>query len=104
MTALAWGLALLPLILALYAYAAYPAILWLLARRRSDDAPAVHEQTPLVTVVVPAYNEAAQIRGAIDAILTQRYPADRRQVLVLSDASTDATDDIVREYAARGVE
>src|SRR5256886_12729222 len=32
------------------------------------------------------------------------YPADRRQILVVSDASTDRTDAIVREYTGRGVE
>jgi len=104
MTALGWGLASLPLILAVYAYVAYPAILWALARRPSDAARSARAKPPLVTVVVPAYNEEAQIRGAIEAILAQKYPADRRQILVLSDASTDATDDIVREYSARGVE
>jgi cellulose synthase/poly-beta-1,6-N-acetylglucosamine synthase-like glycosyltransferase len=59
---------------------------------------------PLVTIVVPAYNEEHQIRGAIDAMLAQDYPSDLRQILILSDASTDRTDDIVREYAGRGVE
>src|SRR2546422_3899840 len=32
------------------------------------------------------------------------YPAERRQILVVSDASTDRTDAIVGEYASRGVE
>ena len=32
------------------------------------------------------------------------YPADRRQIVVISDASTDGTDDIVREFANHGVE
>lgn len=104
MTALAWGLASLPLILAVYAYAVYPVVLWVLARRGAGTPAAGHDLPPLVTVVVPAYNEAGQIGGAIEAILAQTYPMALRQVLVLSDASTDATDDIVREYAGEGVE
>ena len=59
---------------------------------------------PSVSIVVPAYNEEAQIRGAIEALIGQDYPADRRQILILSDASTDRTDEIVREYEADGVE
>ena len=32
------------------------------------------------------------------------YPAERRQILIVSDASTDGTDEIVAEYADRGIE
>jgi cellulose synthase/poly-beta-1,6-N-acetylglucosamine synthase-like glycosyltransferase len=32
------------------------------------------------------------------------YPADRRQIVIVSDASTDRTDEIVRSYADHGVE
>ena len=58
----------------------------------------------MVSIVIPAYNEEAQIRGSIESLLAQDYPADRLQILVLSDASTDRTDEIVREFAPRGVE
>jgi cellulose synthase/poly-beta-1,6-N-acetylglucosamine synthase-like glycosyltransferase len=93
----------LPIVLGAYAYLLYPLILRALAARRAGQAqwPAA---TPLVTIVIPAYNEQHQIGGAIEAVLAQDYPADRRQVLILSDASTDRTDDIVRGYADRGVE
>lgn len=99
----------LPLVIGAYAYLLYPAVLRVMAARgarhsaRAGDFPATGTQ-PLVTVVVPAYNEEHQIRGTIEALLAQDYPADRRQMLILSDASTDRTDDIVREYEARGVE
>jgi cellulose synthase/poly-beta-1,6-N-acetylglucosamine synthase-like glycosyltransferase len=89
--------------LLVYAYAVYPAILWLLARERTPQ-PAATSGQPLVSIVIPAYNEEAQIRGAIEALLAQDYPADRRQILILSDASTDRTDEIVGEYADGGVE
>src|SRR5687767_11777366 len=95
-------LASLPLVTAAYAYGLYPALLRLLSRRQ-EVGSAAHD-APHVTLVIPAYNEQDQIRGAIEAALAQDYPAERRQVLVLSDASTDATDDIVREYDSRGVD
>jgi glycosyltransferase involved in cell wall biosynthesis len=59
---------------------------------------------PNVSIVVPAYNEEAQIRGAVEALIAQDYPAGRRQILVVSDASTDKTDSIVREYESQAVE
>jgi cellulose synthase/poly-beta-1,6-N-acetylglucosamine synthase-like glycosyltransferase len=93
-----------PIGLAAYAYVAYPAILWLLARVTPRRKSEVERPLPLVTLVIPAFNEATQIRGAIEALLAQEYPRDRRQILVLSDASTDDTDAIVAEYADRGVE
>jgi cellulose synthase/poly-beta-1,6-N-acetylglucosamine synthase-like glycosyltransferase len=96
-------LAALPLVIGTYAYVVYPTMLRLLARRKSPSAAAATVD-PLVTIAIPAYNEEHQIRGAVEAALAQDYPADRRQILVLSDASTDATDDIVREYESQGVE
>ena len=108
MRAIAFSLLGLPVFIGLYAYIVYPAILWLLSRAFRRDTLAVtsakRSDFPLVSIVVPAYNEEVQIRGAIEALLAQDYPADRRQILILSDASTDRTDDIVREYADRGVE
>lgn len=98
----AWILAASPVAIAVYAYAVYPLLLRLAARAPRSAAAAA--ELPYVTVVVPAYNEEAQIAGAIEALLAQDYPADRRQILVLSDASTDRTDTIVESYAGRGVE
>src|SRR5262249_2902540 len=72
--------------------------------RTPPPAPGFKNGLPCVTAVVPAYNEESQIRGAIEALLSQTYPRDRMQILILSDASTDATDSIVGEYASQGVE
>ncbi len=103
MIVIGWILASLPVVVGMYAYVVYPAILRGLSRRRALPA-APSGAKPLATIVIPAYNEEHQIRGAIEAVLAQDYPADRRQLLVLSDASTDRTDAIVTEYADRGVE
>jgi len=94
----------LPTLLAIYAYIAYPLILWVIARLNKAPVPKPVAALPFVSIVVPAYNEEGQIAGAIDALLAQEYPRDRLQILILSDASTDRTDEIVASYAARGVE
>ncbi len=105
MIAVAYTLVLLPPCLMLYGYGVYPAFLWFMAKGREGRTRAVPGGIqPTVTVVVPAYNEERQIAGAIEALLAQDYPADRRQIIVVSDASTDATDSIVRSYAPQGVE
>ncbi|HSU13280.1 glycosyltransferase [Longimicrobium sp.] len=104
MNTLACILAALPVALALYAYAGYPLALRLLAPfRPAPAAPADPAEWPLLSVSLPAYNEEAQLPGALDALLAADYPRGRLQLLVISDASTDATDDIARSYAGRGV-
>lgn len=105
MSLVAWILIAAPLLLAAYAYAGYPLLLAALARARGrPPAAAEPEEWPMVSISLPAYNEEAQIRGAVESLLALDYPAHRKQVLVVSDASTDRTDDIVMEFAGRGVE
>ena len=102
-----WGVAgvLAPVVMFGYAYVGYPLLLRLMALRRPPPLslrdPA---EWPLITITLPCHNEERRLRTAIDGMLRADYPADRRQILVISDASTDATDQIAREYGARGVE
>ena len=104
MTILLWIIALFPLAIALYAYGLYPLVLRLLARRCAAPTAMVQDEWPLISISLPVYNEATQIRGALDSLIALDYPSDRRQILVISDASDDGTDDIVREYADQGIE
>jgi cellulose synthase/poly-beta-1,6-N-acetylglucosamine synthase-like glycosyltransferase len=94
-------LLLVPVGTALYAYVIYPLLLRVAA---GDPAVPASREIPMVSIVVPAYNEERQIAGAIEALLAQDYPAERRQILILSDASSDRTDEIVRGFAPQGVE
>lgn len=96
---------LLPGLLGTYAYFLYPAILRLWGSLRPARPPLGDPALwPRVSIVVPAYNEARAIRRTIESLLALDYPADRRQILIVSDASEDETDAIVGEYADRGVE
>src|SRR5258708_3068073 len=92
-----------------YTYVGYPAILELLRlirtappRRPLRDRRAV--EWPTISVALPVYNEAEGIAGTLERILAIDYPAERRQILVVSDASTDGTDEIIARFAPRGVE
>lgn len=105
MNAVPYILIALPVAIFGWAYAGYPAVLWLASRFRSARAtPASPDVWPLISITVPAYNEGARIRSTIESLLAIDYPADRRQILIVSDASSDDTDRIVAEYADRGVE
>lgn len=105
MFALAATVAAAPLLIALYAYAGYPLILWVVGKVRPRGTSVRHSaEWPSVTITVPVYNALASIGATLDALLKLDYPRDRFQVLVISDASTDGTDDVVRKYADRGVE
>ena len=95
--------------LCLYTYLGYPAILKLLSlRRRARNATPRRAVSggglPRISIVLPVYNEAAVIADTIERILAIDYPANRRQILVVSDASTDGTDEIVARFAHRGIE
>ena len=87
----------------LYTYVVYPALLRMLPTRYRSTA-VDPEEWPSVSITVPVYNEARQIRQTVESLLAIDYPADRRQILFVSDASDDGTDDVIREYADRGVE
>lgn len=52
--------------------------------------------TPQVTVLIAAYNEREVIEATIRNKLEQDYPEERLEIIVVSDGSTDGTDDIVR--------
>src|SRR5687767_4755004 len=87
----------------LYAYAGYPLLLWLIVRVRGAHPVRIGSDCPRVTLIISAYNEAAVIRDKLENVLRLDYPPDRLEVVVVSDASADGTDEIVLEYAARGV-
>jgi len=56
-------------------------------------------ETPPVSVVIPTYNRATWLPGAIDSVLTQDYP--NLEVLVVDDGSTDETPAVLASYAER---
>ncbi len=85
-----------------WTYLGYPLLLVALARlRRRPLRTGTLE--PTVTVVISAYNEEKAIRRKLENTLALDYPAEKLEVIVASDCSTDRTHDIVREMEARGV-
>ena len=88
-----------------YTYVGYPLLLKAITLFRRARAPGTAPRSwPVISITIPAHNEAATIAATLERILEIDYPSERRQILVVSDASTDGTDDIVRGFADRGVE
>jgi cellulose synthase/poly-beta-1,6-N-acetylglucosamine synthase-like glycosyltransferase len=102
-TALGWLLVFLPVGLMLVSYLGYPLVLMAVGRGRGLIGPADPEEWPELTISIPVYNEERSIAATLDNLLATDYPAERRHLLVISDASTDRTDAIVAGYADRGV-
>jgi cellulose synthase/poly-beta-1,6-N-acetylglucosamine synthase-like glycosyltransferase len=86
----------------LYAYAGYPALVWLVSRLR-PRAVRRGSAEPSVSVVITAYNEERDLRAKLENTLALDYPVEKLEVIVASDCSSDGTDDIAREFAPRGV-
>lgn len=81
----------------MYTYVGYPALLLLAGAffRRRNPAP---NYCPSVSVLIAAYNEEKSIEKKLEQTMALDYPADKLEVLVLSDCSTDNTDEIVRSF------
>jgi cellulose synthase/poly-beta-1,6-N-acetylglucosamine synthase-like glycosyltransferase len=86
-----------------YVVAGYPLLLRLLVAVRGPRHVRQADITPTLSFVISAYNEAGVIRGKLQNALALDYPADCREIIVISDCSDDDTDDIVREFAGQGV-
>lgn len=105
LTVLGWILLAAPVVMFVYAYGVYPALLWLVGMVRRQTPVVVDDPDPwpFISISLPAYNEEASIGRAVESLLALDYPPDRREIVVISDASTDGTDEVVRRYADRGV-
>jgi glycosyltransferase involved in cell wall biosynthesis len=85
-----------------YAYAGYPLLLRLLSlvRRRPVRRAPIQ---PRVSFIITAHNEARRLPEKLENTRRLVYPADRLEVLVASDCSSDETDAIAASRAAQGV-
>jgi chlorobactene glucosyltransferase len=69
------------------------------SRSLDDESDIPPEQPPLVSVIVPARNEAHNIARCVTSILSTTYP--NLELIVVDDSSTDGTAQIARDAAER---
>ena len=84
-----------------YILAGYPLVL---ALDRSRTAPAIRKDLRFqasVTVILAVYNGAEFLRRKLDSLLALNYPPELLNILVISDGSTDETDQVAAGYGDR---
>ncbi len=85
----------------IYTYAVYPGLIWVLARlfgRQPARPPATDATLPFVSLVIAAHNEEVEIGPRVANALASDYPADKFEVIVASDGSTDRTAAVARRF------
>jgi cellulose synthase/poly-beta-1,6-N-acetylglucosamine synthase-like glycosyltransferase len=85
-----------------YALFGYPLLLDWIARRTQNP---VHKDDKLRTVsfVIAVYNGEKFLERKLKSIFALNYPRELMEVLVVSDGSSDRTDEIARSFAGEGV-
>lgn len=82
-----------------YAYIGYPALLAAWARLRPKPLSiGTRRRLPAVSIILAVRNEGRRLAARIDNLLDLDYPADRRQIIVVSDGSTDDTLAVLDRY------
>jgi cellulose synthase/poly-beta-1,6-N-acetylglucosamine synthase-like glycosyltransferase len=80
-----------------YTYAGYPAWLWLRGRFRAQPVRA-SGGTPSVSIVMVVRNEAGVLESKLSNLQSLDYPAELLEIIVVSDGSTDSTNDILSRH------
>ncbi len=78
----------------LHSYVFYPLLLRWLSRGKSNnqDIHLLPDDFPDVSVIMSVYNEEKVIEKKLESLLCQAYPAEKMQIFIGSDHSTDQTD------------
>jgi len=86
-----------------YTYAGYPTAIKLLSK--FFPRPILKQDyTPKVSIVLAAHNERKVIASKLENLLQLDYPKDKKQIIVVSDGSTDDMELLVEPFTQRGVE
>src|SRR5262249_40240589 len=89
-----------------YAYIGYPILVWLLACMFGRDQirpETADKDLPTLSLLIAAYNEEAEVGRRMENALELDYPADKLEIVIASDGSTDRTNEITRSYEKFGV-
>lgn len=65
--------------------------------KNSQNTPTTHEQTPLVSIIVPIYNVAAYLKECLQSIVAQSY--ENLDIILIDDGSDDESLEIALNFA-----
>lgn len=88
----------------LHSYLFYPFIINIVDRIKNKIEPILYsniEDYPYLSIIIPAHNEIAVLNDKISTILLSNYPSDKYEILIGSDCSSDGTDEIIEQLAAK---
>jgi cellulose synthase/poly-beta-1,6-N-acetylglucosamine synthase-like glycosyltransferase len=84
----------------LHTYLLYPLIVILLARKKENNKNVYDfKDLPEITIIMAVHNEEKVIAEKLESVINSNYINDKVSFLIGSDASTDKTDQIIRNYA-----
>jgi glycosyltransferase involved in cell wall biosynthesis len=86
-----------------YIYFGYPFLLLILSKLRPALPVQKADITPTLSFIIPAYNEEKVIARKIENTLALNYPREKFEIIIVSDGSTDGTNEIVRTFANQDV-
>mgnify|MGYP000428854642 CR=1 FL=1 len=86
-----------------YVHLGYPLLMALLALIKKQQTLSPFKEWPTISLIIAAYNEERVLAAKLVNSLTIDYPRERLEIIVASDGSTDATDQIASRFAAQGV-
>lgn len=89
-------------VLILYIYIGYPLLVKILGKLINLKVDKKDYQ-PTVSIITAAFNEAQFIAETIENKLSQDYPQEKIEIIVVSDESEDGTDEIIQQYSDRNV-
>jgi cellulose synthase/poly-beta-1,6-N-acetylglucosamine synthase-like glycosyltransferase len=73
--------------------------LWRGRGKETKRKPSAEHKLPFVSIIVPVKNEEKVVLRLLNALIRLNYPSDKKEVIVVNDASTDRTGEICREYS-----
>ena len=90
-------------IILLYTHIGYPLLLIVISQFIRSKKKQDSKYLPFVTMIISAHNEESVIEEKIRNCLALDYPKEKLEIIVVSDASSDRTDEIVKKFQKDGI-
>lgn len=69
-------------------------------KEKKRSCVATQKRMPLVSIIVPVKDEEKVVARLLGALLNLDYPSDKKEIIVVNDASSDKTEEICNKYAS----